>query len=76
MIRDVLVREEPLMLKPGQFYAVASAAGVAAFVLLVTAMHAPVEAAAAVGIAVTLMVRLLSIRLNWTTRPVRRPDDA
>jgi len=55
---------------------VASAAGVAAFVLLVTAMHAPVEAAAAVGIAVTLMVRLLSIRLNWTTRPVRRPDDA
>jgi uncharacterized membrane protein YeiH len=39
-------------------------------------MHAPVEAAAAVGIAVTLMVRLLSIRLNWTTRPVRRPEDA
>jgi uncharacterized membrane protein YeiH len=76
MIRDVLVREEPLMLKPGQFYAVASAAGVGAFVLLVTAMHAPVEAAAAVGIAVTLMVRLLSIRLNWTTRPVRRPEDA
>ena len=66
--------------EPGRVEAMAAQwaawCGVGAFVLLVTAMHAPVEAAAAVGIAVTLMVRLLSIRLNWTTRPVRRPEDA
>jgi uncharacterized membrane protein YeiH len=35
LIRDVLVREEPLMLRPGQFYVISSALGVTGFALLV-----------------------------------------
>src|SRR5436189_1275934 len=34
LIRDILVREEPLMLKPGQFYTIASVLGVTGFALL------------------------------------------
>src|SRR6266576_3153147 len=34
LIRDVLVREEPLMLKPGQFFIIASVLGVAGFTVL------------------------------------------
>src|SRR5205085_8347538 len=34
LIRDVLVREEPLLFKPGQFSVIASTLGVAAFSLL------------------------------------------
>ena len=33
LIRDVLVREEPLMFKPGQFYIIASLLGVSGFML-------------------------------------------
>src|SRR5213082_1624496 len=41
LIRDVLVREEPLLFKPGQFYVIASVLGVAGFTLLAFALHAP-----------------------------------
>jgi uncharacterized membrane protein YeiH len=34
LIRDVLVREEPLMFKPGQLYAIAAMAGCILFVML------------------------------------------
>ena len=71
IIRDVLVREEPLILKPGQFYAVASAMGVSLFVALKVLLECPVATAAAAGIVLTLALRLLSLRLNWTTRAIR-----
>jgi uncharacterized membrane protein YeiH len=34
VLRDVLVREEPLLFKPGQFYALAAIAGCLLYVLL------------------------------------------
>ena len=74
IIRDVLVREEPLILKPGQFYAVASAMGVSLFVALKVLLDCPLYAAAGAGITLTLVLRLLSLRLNWTTRAIRPPD--
>ena len=74
VIRDVLVREEPLILKPGQFYAVASAMGVSLFVALKVLVDCPLYAAAGAGITLTLVLRLLSLRLNWTTRAIRPPD--
>src|SRR5215213_3710037 len=42
LIRDVLVREEPLMLKPGQFYVIASALGVAGFALFASVFRMPI----------------------------------
>lgn len=73
LIRDVLVREEPLLLKPGQFYAIASLAGVLIFAVLVRWVHVPLIPGALAGIAVTFGLRLLAISFNWKTRPVLQP---
>ena len=73
LIRDVLVREEPLMLKPGQFYVVASLLGVAAFALLVRFFQAPLVPSAITAIAITFVFRLLAIFFDWKTRSVMRP---
>ena len=67
VLRDILVREEPLIFKPGQFYALAAMAGVALFLLLAGRLDVPGELAAFPAIAVSFVVRLLSIRLGWRT---------
>jgi uncharacterized membrane protein YeiH len=76
LIRDVLVREEPLLFKPGQFYVIASVLGVVAFTVLAVVFHAPVVPAAMIGIAITFVFRLLAIAFNWQTRSVIRPLSA
>ncbi len=67
VLRDVLVREEPILFKPGQFYALAAIAGSAAFALLDVVAGLPTPLAAGAGVAVTLVLRLGSIRLGWRT---------
>jgi uncharacterized membrane protein YeiH len=71
LIRDVLVRDEPLMFKPGQLYAIAAMAGCTLFVLL--SHHYGIEdhQAAGIAIGVTLLLRVLAIRFNWTTVAIR-----
>lgn len=71
IIRDVLIREEPLLFRPGQFYAVAAAAGVSLFIFLDRVLSVPAGIAAGSGMLAALTIRLLSIYLNWTTRPVK-----
>jgi uncharacterized membrane protein YeiH len=68
LIRDVLVREEPLLLKPGQLYFLATLAGCAVFVVLSHHYGVDTEMAAWIAIALTLLLRMLAIRFNWTTR--------
>ncbi len=70
LLRDVLVREEPLVFKPGQWYALSSFFGCTAFALLSLVGGAPAHRAALVGIAVAFSTRLLSIRLGWHTAPL------
>jgi len=67
ILRDVLVREEPLIFKSGQFYALAAMAGCAAFALLDVTLALPTPLAASAGVAVTLALRFGSIRLGWRT---------
>ncbi len=74
LIRDVLVREEPLIFKPGQFYVIASFLGVNAFTLLAFVAHAPLVASAIVAIAITFVFRLLAILFDWKTRSIIRPQ--
>jgi uncharacterized membrane protein YeiH len=73
LIRDVLVREEPLLLLPGQFYTIASVLGVGGFALLVTVVGAPVFPSAITAIAITFVFRLLAIFFDWKTTSVIRP---
>lgn len=72
LIRDVLVREEPLFFKAGQFYALAALAGCILFVLLAEAWDIPTEQAAWTAIVSTFLFRMMAIELNWRTAPVRR----
>ena len=73
LLRDVLVREEPLLFKPGQVYVLAALVGACLFVLLVRSFHVHVETAGFIAIGVTFVLRLLAIAFNWKTVSVRRP---
>lgn len=68
LLRDVLVREEPFLFKPGDFYALVAALGAGLFCLFVVSQGWPSGRAAAVVIPVTFGLRVLSHRMGWTTR--------
>jgi len=71
LLRDVLVREEPLLFKPGEYYALVAGAGASLFCLLTVVLAWPASRAAAVTIAVTFALRVVSHRYGWTTPPAR-----
>jgi len=79
LLRDVLVREEPLVFKPGQLYVLAALFGCVVFVVLSYYYGFDTNRSAWISIAVTVILRLLAIRFNWTTRSLRewrkRPGD-
>ena len=66
LLRDIFVREGPLLFKPGQFYVLAALGGCSLFVGL-GHYGLPVEQAATSSICTTLLLRLLAIRFNWKT---------
>lgn len=74
LLRDVLVREEPLFFKPGQFYVLAVLLGCVLFVTLALQLRMEAMPAALITIAATFLFRVLAIRFNWKTSPVW--DDA
>jgi uncharacterized membrane protein YeiH len=73
LIRDVLVREEPLLFLPGQFYVIASLLGVGGFALLTAYFQFPVLPSALLAIAITFVFRLLAILFDWKTKSVMSP---
>ncbi len=64
VIRDVLLREVPLVLSDGQFYAVSALAG-ALLVAVTWELEVYGLAAAAAGVALVVVLRLLTLRLRW-----------
>ncbi len=74
VLRDVLAREEPLIFKPGQFYALASLFGCVVFATLTLELRVHANHAALAAIAVTFLARVLSIRLRWTTVVLEAED--
>jgi uncharacterized membrane protein YeiH len=72
LLRDVLVRDEPLLFKPGQVYVLAALAGAGLFVLLLLEFHQTVETAGLLAVGATFLVRLLAIIFNWKTVAVNR----
>jgi len=71
LIRDVLTGEEPIFFKPGQYYVVAAAAGCLIFLILGVYLGVWAEIGAVIGITVTFALRMLAIRFDWRTSPVR-----
>lgn len=74
LLRDLLVRDEPLLLKPGQFYALAALAGCLLFVFLTAHVGVPAPRAGLATVVFTLVVRVLAIQFNWRTKPLYQPE--
>jgi uncharacterized membrane protein YeiH len=71
LLRDLLVREEPLVFKPGQFYVVAAVLGAGLFTLLTLSAGWSAMPSAFVAITATFLCRIFSIVFKWETRVVR-----
>jgi uncharacterized membrane protein YeiH len=74
VLRDVLVREEPLIFRPSELYALAALAGCGLFVVLTVSVRASPALVAPLAIGLTIVVRLLAIRLGWRTEAIWRDD--
>jgi uncharacterized membrane protein YeiH len=72
LLRDILVRDEPLLFKPGQFYALVAIGGSGLFVAMLRwNLLSPSRAALATILAV-FGIRMLAIRFNWRTSALYR----
>lgn len=76
ILRAILVREEPLMFKPGQFYVAVAIAGCLTYVVVYQFPAIGHLEAGFISIAVTFTLRLLAIRFNWQTPHLTRSEPA
>ena len=72
VLRDVIVREVPFILQPGQFFALVVLFASLVFLTLTLALRVDTAVAAWVTIGVFFIVRMLTMRYNWQTRPLLR----
>jgi uncharacterized membrane protein YeiH len=72
VIRDVLAGDPPLILRPGQFYALAVVGGGLCYMTMTQWLGLAVALAGWLTVLITFAIRMLSIELNWSTRPVSR----
>lgn len=68
-LRDIATQNEPLLLKPGQYYFTAALAGIVLFIVLAVYAKLDAQLAAICGIVLVFLFRTLSITLNWQTFP-------
>lgn len=73
LLRDLLTRTEPLLLKPGQFYALAALIGAFAYATLTLHWKLPAFHAALYATLATVVFRVLAITFNWKTHAVEAP---
>jgi uncharacterized membrane protein YeiH len=74
ILRDVLTREIPLVLRPGRLYATAAIVGAGLYVLL-AGRGVPRDAAALAGMGATAGLRLAAIFWRLELPVVRLPED-
>lgn len=74
LLRDVLLREIPLVLRTGELYAVTALAG-AVVVVAADALHHYDAATATLAVAVVFTWRILAIRRNWSAPLPRGVSD-
>jgi uncharacterized membrane protein YeiH len=67
LLRDVLAREEPLIFKPGEFYALAAVFGCVTFAALTAGLGVGARPAALAAMGIAFAARLLSMWLRWRT---------
>ena len=72
LLRDILIREEPWVFRPGQLYVLAVFIGCLVFVGL-RALHSVSDLEAGViSVITTFTLRLLAIHFNWQTDAIKK----
>jgi uncharacterized membrane protein YeiH len=71
ILRDILAGDAPRVLRPGVFIAAAGFFGALTFVVLVDATSLASGQAQIIAMVVVFAVRLLALRLEWSTRPAQ-----
>lgn len=72
MLRDLLVGDTPIVLKPGQYLMSALVVVCLLFVILEQVLQVPTAVAAYGMVLLYFIIRMLSIRYNWQTTPLLR----
>ena len=67
VLRHVLTRKETLLFKPGEFYVLAAAIGMAVFFAMIQLRQLPPARAALWSIAATVLLRLAALWFRWKT---------
>lgn len=70
MLRDIVVREVPTIMRPGQFVSLTLFACCGLYLVLVLQQGVEITLAAWITVAVYFVIRLLTIRFNWQTKSV------
>jgi len=70
LLRDIVVREVPTLMRPGQFVSLTLFAACALYLFLTLQRGVAVTHAAWITVGAYFIVRLLTIRFNWQTRSV------
>jgi uncharacterized membrane protein YeiH len=70
LLRDVLVRDVPAILRPGQFVSLILLLACALFVGLKQYAGVTIPQAGWTAVGVFFVLRVLTVRFNWTTRSV------
>ncbi len=77
LLRDVVVRDVPALLRPGQFVALMLLLVCGLFMVLTRRYATPPSTAAGVTIGTFFVLRVLAVRFNWQSRSVLdEPPDA
>lgn len=75
ILRDLMVGDSPVVLKPGQFYVSAAFLVCVLFVVLVVGLGVNNNLAAWTVIVLFFLIRILSLRYDWQTQPVLPPSE-
>ena len=76
LLRDVVVRDVPALLRPGQFASVTLLAACGVYLLLSDQLGLGPVRAGWITVSAFFIVRVLTIRFNWQTGPVWEEDDS
>lgn len=69
LLRDIITKDEPLLLKPGQYYFTAALSGIVIFLLLSIYLQVDAQISAIIAITIIFVFRSLSFFLNWKSFP-------
>jgi uncharacterized membrane protein YeiH len=72
LLRDIVVRDVPALLRPGQFSSLTLVAACCLFELLTVYYRLNPTRTAWIVVAAFFIVRVLTLRFNWQSRPILR----